>query len=337
MSDQISLSLEEAQSLGQKVLRTNGFNDAHARSIMDVIYRCQLDDCHSHGLYRLLVCANTIRAGLVKGDADVEVSEPSPAAIRVDAKNGYSLLAFETGLPYLIEKTRKNGIGLMAINNCFHFSALWPEVEKLSEAGLAAMAMLPSHAWVAPAGGTKGSLGTNPLAFSWPRGEKSPYTFDFATSAIARGEIELAKRAGHPLPEGAAIDEHGEPTIDPNEALKGAMLTFGGYKGSALSTMIELMAGPMIGDLTSLASLEKDGGKGGTPLHGEVIIAFDPKLLGGTDTDTNSRLAETLFTSISEQGARLPSQRRYAARARNLEAGTVTIPKQLHEDILALL
>jgi LDH2 family malate/lactate/ureidoglycolate dehydrogenase len=68
-----------------------------------------------------------------------------------------------------------------------------------------------------------------------------------------------------------------------------------------------------------------------------VIIAFDPKLLGGTDTDTNSRLAETLFTSISEQGARLPSQRRYAARARNLEAGTVTIPKQLHEDILALL
>lgn len=337
MSDQIALDLEETQELGLKVLRANGFNEAHARSIMDVIYRCQLDDCHSHGLYRLLICVNTVRAGLVDGNESVEISEPSPASIRVDARNGYSLLAFETGLPHLIEKTKKNGVGLMAINNCFHFSALWPEVEKLSEAGLAAMAMVPSHAWVAPSGGTKGSLGTNPLAFSWPRGEKSPYTFDFATSAIARGEIELAKRAGHPLPEGAAIDEHGKPTIDPNEALKGAMLTFGGYKGSALSTMIELMAGPMIGDLTSLASLEKDGNQGGTPLHGEVIIAFDPKLLGGTDTATNTRLAEALFASISEQGARLPSQRRYAARARNLEAGTVTIPKQLHEDILVLL
>lgn len=337
MSQQISLSLNDAQSLALKVLKANGFNDAHANSIADVIYRGQLDDCHSHGLYRLLTCVGTIRAGLVKGDEAVEISEPSPASIRVDAKEGYSLLAFETGLPHLIEKTRKNGIGLMAINNCFHFSALWPEVEKLSEVGLAAMAMVPSHAWVAPAGGTKGSLGTNPLAFSWPRGDKSPYTFDFATSAIARGEIELAKRAGQPLPEGAAIDAKGNPTTDPNEAIKGAMLTFGGYKGSALSTMIELMAGPMIGDLTSLASLEKDQGKGATPLHGELIIAFDPKLLGGVDEETNTRLAETLFASIADQGARLPSQRRFEARARNLKSGSVSIPNQLHEDILALL
>lgn len=336
MSEQISLTLDEAKQLCLDVLTKNGFSQAHADPIADVIYRGQLDDCQSHGLYRLITCVNTIRSGMVTGQEDVSISEPSPVAVRVDAHNGCSPLAFQTGLPLLIEKAKTNGIGLMAMNNCFHFSALWPEVETLSAQGLAAFAMVPSHAWVAPAGGTKGALGTNPLAFSWPRGDQHPYTFDFATSAMARGDIELARRAGHALPEGVAIDKDGNPTTDANKAVDGAMLTFGGYKGSALSTMIELMAGPMIGDLTSLASLEKDGGKGAIPLHGELIVAFDPVRLGGGDAETNTLLAETLFKEITDQGARLPSQRRFKARATNTANGTVSIPKQLHTDILAL-
>ena len=121
----------------------------------------------------------------------------------------------------------------------------------LTDQGLAAMALCPSYAAVAPVGGTQALLGTNPFAFGWPRANGTPYVFDFATSVAARGEIELHRKAGKPLPEGWAIDAQGAPTTDPTAALDGALLPFGGHKGSAISTMIELLAGAMIGDVTS--------------------------------------------------------------------------------------
>ena len=336
MSKTVELTLSEIKSLSIEVLSKAGFGEAHSNAIANMLYTCQLDNCQSHGLFRLFMCIETMQAGKIDPQVLPKVDETDSAIVRADAQGGMSLLAIESAMPKLIEKTRKHGIAALAVNNCFHFSALWPEVERLSEAGLAAMAMVPSHSWVAPAGGTRGSLGTNPLAFSWPRHGKNSFTFDFATSAFARGEIELYMRAGKPLPEGVAIDKDGQPTTDPLAALDGAMLTFGGYKGSALSIMIELLAGPLIDDMTSLESMDFAEGKGGAPYHGEIILAFDPGLFSGGKVAENDARAERLFADIVDQGARLPSQRRYAARARNLERGYVEIPQQLHQDLLKL-
>lgn len=337
MNTSIKIELSEIRALGIRILSKVGYGDAHARAIADMLYTCQLDDCQSHGLFRLFMCSQTMQAGKIDGHVLPTLSDSENAVLHADACGGMSLLAIDSAMPKLIEKTRTHGIAALAVNRCFHFSALWPEVERLSKAGLAAMAMVPSHSWVAPAGGTRGSLGTNPLAFSWPRAGKDPFTFDFATSGFARGEIELYKRAGKPLPEGVAIDKDGNPTTDPQAAMDGAMLTFGGYKGSALSIMIELLAGPLIDDMTSLESMEFADGTGGAPYHGEIIIAFDPNLFSGGKVAQNGARAERLFADILDQGARLPSQRRFAARARNLERGYVEIPQQLHQDLLALL
>lgn len=330
------LDLQDITDLSLSVLGRAGYGAAHARAIADLITACQIDDCQSHGLYRLLMCVQTMRAGQIDGDAVPEVSTDETAVVRADARRGMSLLAFEEALPALIDKARAQGIAALAINNCFHFSALWPEVERLSAAGLAGLAMVPSHAWVAPAGGTRGSLGTNPIAFSWPRAGKDPFTFDFATSGFARGEIELYRRAGKPLPEGVAIDKDGKPTTDPEAAMEGAMLTFGGYKGSALSIMVELLAGPLIDDLTSLESMEFAREAGGAPYHGEIILAFDPEHFSAGRVAENDARAERLFADILDQGARLPSQRRFAARVRNLERGYVEIPQALYDDLRAL-
>jgi hypothetical protein len=59
----------------------------------------------------------------------------------------------------------------------------------------------------------------------------------------------------------------GQATTDAQAILDGAMLTFGGYKGSALAAMVELLAGPLIGDMTSAESLAWDNGAGGLPLR----------------------------------------------------------------------
>ncbi|RUM48945.1 MAG: oxidoreductase [Marinomonas sp.] len=336
MSENITLSLAEVRELSESVLTSNGFNEAHAQAITDIIYTNQLGDCQSHGLYRLFMCTESIRSGRVSGTAEPTITDAGPAVVRADANDGISLLAMKAAMPMLIEKAKKNGVAALAINRCFHFSALWPEVEILSEAGLAGMAMLPSHAWVAPAGGTRGLLGTNPFAFSWPRQGKAPFTFDFATSQFARGEIELYRRAGKPLPEGVAIDKDGQPTTDAEAAMDGAMLTFGGHKGSALSLMIELMAGPLIDDLTSKESMEAAGGKPEAPYHGEIILAFDPYLLSGGRVAENNGRAERLFADVIDQGARLPSQRRQAAQAFNSERDAVEIPKALYDELVAL-
>jgi delta1-piperideine-2-carboxylate reductase len=332
----VRLTLEEIQALAVEVLLFNGMGEDHAQAIATVIMAGQRDECNSHGIYRLIDCVKSLRNGKLNGRAKPFVEDVSASVVRVNADLGYSQLAFQSGLPMLLKKAGVTGIAALVINDCFHFSALWPEVEAIAAAGLAGLAMTPSHSWVAPAGGTKPVFGTNPIAFAWPREGAHPFVFDFATSAIARGDIELHRRSGAELSPGWAIDAAGRPTTDPVAALDGAMLTFGGHKGSALAAMVELLAGPLIGDLTSLESQRFDGGVGATPCHGELILAFSPALLAGRRASKGTRHAEALFDAIMGQGARLPSQRRFDARARSERFG-VEVPAQLFADVKALV
>jgi delta1-piperideine-2-carboxylate reductase len=336
MENTVNLTLAELSELSIRVLTANGMAADHAQAIAEVIVAGQRDECQSHGIYRLIVCVNTLRNGKVVRNAKPDLVDVSPALVRVDARFGYSQLAFQIGSKVLVQKARQVGIAALAINNCFHFSALWPEVEYLAGEGLAALAMTPSHSWVAPAGGTKPLFGTNPIAFAWPRPGRFPYVFDFATSAIARGDIELHRRAGKTIPLDWAVDANGQPTDDPAAAMRGAMMTFGGYKGSALSAMVELLAGPLIGDLTSAESMAFDQGVGATPCHGELILAFNPSMFSSGNQDDDLQRAEALFNGIVDQGARLPSQRRFDARLRS-EANGVEVPRQLLMDVLALI
>ncbi|MNZ30820.1 (2R)-3-sulfolactate dehydrogenase (NADP(+)) [compost metagenome] len=336
MSDLINLSLDQVHQLALRALLRNGMAEDHARAIADVITQGQRDECHSHGLYRVLVCVNSLRSGKVDPAARPTLSQPAPSIVRVDAHQAYSLLAFQMGLPVLVEQARKQGVAALVIRNCFHFSALWPEVEAIAAQGLVGMAMTPSHAWVAPVGGSKGVFGTNPLAFAWPRTGRPPFVFDFATSAIARGDIELHARQRKPIPLGWGLTADGAPTTDAQAALAGAMQTFGGHKGSALAAMIELLAGALIGDMTSAESLAFDAGAGATPCHGELLLAFDPARFLGDEFEQGQQRAEQLFAAITDQGARLPSQRRFAARQRSERDG-VWVNRALVHDIERLL
>lgn len=320
MSDSTLISVGDLLELVREILLRAGFSPDHSQAVARTIVAGERDGCKSHGVYRVEGCLRTLKRGKVAPDAVPELATDESAIVRVDAKGGFANLAFERGAPALAERARKLGLAALVINDCTHFAALWPEVEALAEQGLAAIAMCPSYATVAPAGGTKPLLGTNPFAFGWPRPGELPYVFDFATSVAARGELELYRRAGKPLPEGWAVDADGNPTTDPEAALAGAMLPFGGHKGSAISTMIELLAGVMIGDFTSPEALDFLGTTTIAPRHGELIIAFDPTRMAGGRLDP-VRHGEVLLEAIAGQGARLPSQRRFAARRVSIEKG----------------
>jgi LDH2 family malate/lactate/ureidoglycolate dehydrogenase len=330
MNDTVVLTTKNLHERVEAIFRKAGLNTAQAGAITRVIVAAERDACKSHGIYRIEGALRTIKAAKVAPDAVPELlAQDAPAIVRVDAKGGFANPAFELGLPVLAERARSSGIAALAINNAVHFSALWVEVEALAGEGLAGLAMCPSYATVAPTGGNSPLLGTNPFAFGWPREKQPPYVFDFATSVAARGEIELHRRAGKQLPEGWAIDSDGRPTTDPEAALAGAMLSFGGHKGSAIGTMIELLAGAMIGDLTSPEALDLLGTTTLFPKHGELVIALSPQAFAAGRAGSPFSRAETLFDAIIGQGARLPSQRRFLARAKSEREGIVLSPQEM--------
>jgi len=318
-------SIDALQARMQAIFRKAGLSELQAGAVARIIVAGERDSCKSHGVYRAEGILRTVSAGKVDPAAvPVLTGDATTAIVRVNAGGGFSNAAFDLGLPDLVARARRFGLAALVVNDCTHFAALWPEVEALTAQGLAGMAMCSSYASVAPVGGTRPLLGTNPFAFGWPRPGTDPYVFDFATSVAARGEIELHRRAGKQLPAGWALDAAGQPTTDPAAALDGAMLSFGGHKGSAIGTMIELLAAIMIGDLTSPEALDYLGTTALLPHHGELILAFDPaRFAQGRPGDPFAR-AETLFGAILGQGARLPSQRRYVARAAS-EANGITL------------
>ena len=322
MSSSVVLTADALYERVEAIFRKAGLNPVQSGAVARVMVAGERDACKAHGVYRIEGSLRTIKAGKVQPDAVPELlPQDATAIVRVDAKGGFANAALELGIPALAERARSSGIAALVVNDAVHFSALWAEVEALTQQGLAGLATCPSYSTVAPTGGDKALLGTNPFAFGWPREGQPPYVFDFATSVVARGEIELHRRAGKPIPEGWAIDADGRPTTDPEAALAGALLPFGGHKGSAFGTMIELLAGIMIGDLTSPEALDALGTMALAPKHGELVIAFAPRVfLAGRPGDPFAR-AETLFEAIIGQGARLPSQRRFAARARSESEG----------------
>ena len=332
------ITATELRSLSQNILAAHGFSKEHQHSITETLVTAQIDQCHSHGVWRLLGIIDTLKHGKMDATVSPVVTHEQGAIIKIDAKLGAATTALALGLPKLIEKAKQNGIALLAVNHCVHFSALWVEVEQLARAGLIAINMTPSHAWVAPAGSREPLLGTNPLGFGFPRrNPDEPYVFDFATSATARGEIQLHDRNGTPLPEGVAIDADGQPTTDPKAAMAGAMLTFGGHKGSAISTMVELLAGIAIGDMTSQESMAFADGTPTLPYGGEIIIAIDPVMLLGEDVDSLYARGDAYLNQFNAAGARLPSQRRFKARQQNTAQGYLELDDSLYQDLQALL
>ncbi len=333
----MKISIDQLQNLIATILDNRGFSQPHRDAVVKNLMTAQISDCQSHGVWRILELIKNLDKGMLHPTAIPTVTEDRGAIIRLDCHMSSAQYGHEIGIPLLIEKAKSLGIALLAINHAIHFSALWVELEALVKEGLVGLAMTTSHSWVAPCGGSAPLLGTNPLAFAWPRTDQArPYIFDFATSATARGEIQLHARENKLLADNLAIDANGNPTNDPLEALNGAMLTFGGYKGTAISTMIELLAGPLIDDLTSQESQRAAKEGASLPFGGELIIAIDPQMILGEAFESAQLRAENYLNQFSEMGVRLPSERRFKARDENLKTGELILPASLVEDLIAL-
>lgn len=329
----IRLTLDEVETIARAAFLANGCDEPNAEALTRTVWRAERDGAKSHGLFRVPALIGAIASGKANGRAAPSIEAEAGAVIRMDGDRGFAPTAHMIGLPRLAETTRALGLGALAIRNVFHFAALWPEVETLTDQGLVGMAVTSSPPYVAAAGGKRRVFGTNPIAFGWPRADGAPpVAFDMATSFCARGEIGIAARDGHDVPAEAGVDVDGNPTTDPNEILKGAQSPFGGYKGAALALMVDLLAGPLIGEKTSLEIGAADDGSG-PALGGQFILAMDPGMMGAEDAVAHG---ERLFATLTaEDGVRLPGDRRAGIRPQTPRDG-VTIPQSLFDKIKEL-
>lgn len=323
------LTLDEVMDLAVAALAANGADMANAAAIARCMWRAERDGAKSHGLFRIAGYVGAFRSGKANGAARPAIASREGAIVAMDCDRGFAPLAHEIGLPVLAEVAQRHGMGALALRRCLHYAALWPEVETLCDEGLAAMAFTSSPPYVHAAGGKARVFGTNPMAFGWPRPGQPPMVFDQASSLTARGEVMIAARDGHQAPEGAGVGPDGAATTDPKAILHGAQSPFGGYKGAAIALMVDLLAGPLIGELTSLEIGAADDGKG-PALGGQLILAFDPAKFGAADAAAHG---EALFARLlAEDGVRLPGSRRAAARLKTPEEG-VEIPTSLYDQI----
>jgi delta1-piperideine-2-carboxylate reductase len=275
----IALSLADIADLAARAFSHNGCDSANTEALVRTVVTAERDGSRSHGLFRVPGYIASLRSGKVNGRACPAVSHKTAAIVRVHGDNGFAPLAIERGVPALVKAAKELGVAVMATTHTFHFAALWPETEAIAEQGLIGIACVCYMPLVAPAGGNKPLFGTNPISFAWPRPGKSPVVLDMATAAMAQGELQIAAREGHSVPLGTGLDANGQLTTDPNDILKGVLLPFGGYKGSAIALMVELLSAGAIGERFSYEAAEADNKDGGPPRGGEFMLAISPELL----------------------------------------------------------
>jgi len=334
MSDTVHMSLDEVRALSTEVLIANGMSDANAAVIADVVTQAEADGTHSHGLFRVPGYVTSMQSGRMDGKAVPVVTDKSPGLVAVDSKNGFSPPAIMAGKPLAIEKAKSQGIAALGLRNNGNLNALWWEAEHFGDAGLICLTMSTSQSFVAPWGGNKALFGTDPIAFACPRAGKPPMVFDYATSASARGEIQVAAREGHSIPKGWALDKDGNDTTDPAAALEGVQLPFGGHKGNAIMIMVELLSAGLTGGnfcFEAQEQVDAFGGHDAGPSNaGQIFILIDPKGFHETFLER----VEGLFDKIlAQEGTRIPGDRRYANRARSATEG-IECQAALHRQIL---
>lgn len=313
MPDTVPMSVEQIHALAFACLTDNGCDPANAGAVADTVSHAERDGSASHGLFRIPGYVAALRSGKVNGGAAPRVESLSRSALRVDADDGFAPLALQRGVPPLAEAASQTGIAALAVVRAHHFAALWHETEALAERGLAALACTAYKPMVAPAGARSALFGTNPISFAWPRPGGAPMVVDMATAAMAMGEVQIAARDGHEVPRGVGLAADGAPTTDPAKiADGGVLLPFGGYKGSAISMMVELLAAALIGERFSFEAAEADNDDGGPPRGGEFLLALSPERIAGPGW---AQHAESFFARFAAlDGARLPGARRHTNR-----------------------
>jgi L-2-hydroxycarboxylate dehydrogenase (NAD+) len=232
-----------------------GVPRADAAIVADVLLASDLYGVRSHGIAHLYMYYRRLKAGLQQPVTRWTLVHETPTTAVMDGANGMGMVAAYHAMRIAIEKARQNGLGAVAVRNSSHYGIAGYYSRMAALQGMVGMSFTNAHPSIAPTFGVEPMLGTNPIAFSAPTDEDFPFTFDAATSIAPRGKIEIAARAGKPIPEGWVIKEDGTPATDSAQLIEemnkgraallplgGSGEVMGGHKGYGFATVVEILS-----------------------------------------------------------------------------------------------
>lgn len=324
-SDRIRLSVDEAREHSERALQGIGYDAEEARIIADHVIDAALCGYEYSGLAKILNIPEHRR--FQRPRYPMKVLPETEVSTLYDGGNNVGMLVMYHAARAVIEKTEDRGIAIVGVTNSWMSGRSAYYVEMIAKANLVGIHTAASARSVAPFGGTRPALGTNPIAFGMPS-SRGPVVLDMGTSAFMGTDLAYRSRLGQLLPEGVAVDAQGQPTRDPALARLGALLPFGGYKGFGLAFIVQAL-GVLAG---SALDPDKD--------DGYLFVVFKPDLLMGLDDfkEQVSELIDRIKSTPRQPGVdeiRIPGERAFRSRERALRDG-IEIDRAVFDALTAL-
>lgn len=280
----VVLKAEQWRRIGHSLFVAAGASERNAARVTASLVDASLAGHDSHGVIRFIQYTRAIEAGQLDPASEPVIVKETSTSSLIDGKWTFGQVSAELAMKKAIQQARSYGIAIVGLFKAYHIGRLGEYSDMANEAGMVGMVFgggfggaggsgKPS---VAPYGGARGALGTNPISFGVPAGDLPPIMLDIATSAVAGGKISLARAKHEPLPPNCILDRYGNPSTDPEDFYAdGTLLPFGGYKGYGLSVVIELLAPALTG---SDECAEPKLGGGTHTRAGSVFIAINPSI-----------------------------------------------------------
>ena len=326
---------EQLRDLSAAILAGFGTPADLARVVGDSLVDANLAGHDSHGVLRLPSYCGSLQAGDILPAARAIVASHNRATARIDGGWGWGQPAMLLATDTAIELAREFAIGAAVVDRCYHIGRAAPYVERIARAGMIGIAMANAGPAVAPFGGRDRVLGTNPFAWAMPHGEGAePLSFDAATAGIAAGKLMVARSKGEQVGPGLLVDADGEPTQDPDDFINGgAILPFGGHKGSGISILVQMLGRT----LTGVFATDFNGPRGA---NGPIVIALDPTAFGSLDAfarevDAQGNAIRQSHPSEGFSEVLLPGDIELKTKRERLTGG-IPIPDSTWSEIVAL-
>ncbi len=327
-------------AFGQRVFASTGTPEDLAATTATSLVGANLAGHDSHGVIQLPVYADMAKAGSVLPFARAAIQPASGmlATLVVDGALGWGPPAAYMATDTIIERAQRFGIGSAVIQRCHHIGRVGQYVERVTDAHMVGIVMVNAGRSVAPFGGAKRMLGTNPIAIGVPRRAAPPLMFDGSTAIVAGNKIRVLQDKGLAAPAGWIIDRNGQPGTLPQDFFDdGALLPLGGdngHKGYGLSVMVEALAGLLSGSSARALSEERSGG------NGVLMIALNPDAFTTRTTyldDIEKLCAELKASPAKDVGGEviLPGEPEARTRAERETAG-IPLPDATWESLRAL-
>ena len=227
----MTIQAQQLRTFAARALERAGVPAADAALVADSLVQADLWGHQSHGMLRLPWYLARLRSGAMAAVTAPELVVDAGAVAVLDGRNGVGQVLTARAAAEAVARARAHGVGAVAVRNSGHFGTAMYFTRMAAREGCVALLATNASPAMAPWGGRRKAVGSNPWSIAAPAGKHPPMLLDIANSGVARGKIYLARNKGERIPEGWALDADGAPTTDPVAAIAGISPAHGRPQG----------------------------------------------------------------------------------------------------------